>query len=45
MFLTGSKDISELSRVPLVVLGRTREWLEARGFDIRQFSVNRELAR
>ena len=45
MFLTGSKDISELGRVPLVVLGRTREWMEARGFDLRKFSVNRELAR
>jgi isopentenyl-diphosphate delta-isomerase len=45
MFLTGSKDISELSRVPLVVLGRTREWMEARGFDLRKFLVNRELAR
>ena len=45
MFLTGSKDISELSRVPLVVLGRTREWMEARGFDLRKFLINRELAR
>jgi isopentenyl-diphosphate Delta-isomerase len=45
MFLTGSKDISELSRVPLVVLGRTREWMEARGFDLRKFLVSRELAR
>jgi isopentenyl-diphosphate Delta-isomerase len=45
MFLTGSKDISELRRVPLVVLGRTREWMEARGFDLRKILVNRELAR
>lgn len=45
MFLTGCKDISGLGRVPLVVLGRTREWLEARGYDMRIFSVYRELAR
>jgi len=45
MFLTGCKDISMLGRAPFVVLGRTREWLEARGFDMRKFSVYRELAR
>lgn len=45
MFLTGCKDISMLGRVPLVVLGRTREWLDARGYDMRTFSVYRELAR
>jgi len=45
MFLTGCKDIPMLGRVPLVVLGRTREWLEARGYDTRKFSVYRELAR
>jgi isopentenyl-diphosphate delta-isomerase len=45
MFLTGCKDISRLRSVPLVVLGRTREWLEARGYDTRKFSVYRELAR
>jgi isopentenyl-diphosphate Delta-isomerase len=45
MFLTGCRDIPMLGRVPLVVLGRTREWLEARGYDTRKFSVYRELAR
>ncbi|MDD1733936.1 MAG: type 2 isopentenyl-diphosphate Delta-isomerase [Methanothrix sp.] len=45
MFLTGSKDLTRLGRVPLVVLGRTREWLEARGFDMNAFSVYRELSR
>jgi isopentenyl-diphosphate delta-isomerase len=45
MFLTGCKDISQLGRVPLVVLGRTRGWLEARGFDMNAFSVYRELSR
>jgi len=43
MFLTGCKEVPQLARVPLVVLGRTREWLQARGFDLRTFSVYREL--
>jgi hypothetical protein len=37
--------VTQLAGVPLVVLGRTREWLQARGFDLRAFSVYRELAR
>ena len=45
MFLTGSEDLTQLGRVPLVVLGRTREWLEARGFDMNKFSIYRELSR
>jgi isopentenyl-diphosphate delta-isomerase len=45
MFLTGCKDVNQLASVPLVVLGRTREWLDARGFDLRKFSVYRELAK
>lgn len=45
MFLTGCKEVTQLASVPLVVLGRTREWLAARGFDLRAFSVYRELAK
>ncbi len=45
MFLTGCKSISELARIPLVVLGRTGEWLAMRDYDIRAFSAYRELAR
>ncbi|MCX6678025.1 MAG: type 2 isopentenyl-diphosphate Delta-isomerase [Methanothrix sp.] len=45
MFLTGCKVVPQLAGVPLVVLGRTREWLAARGFDLRAFSVYRELAK
>ena len=33
MFLVGARDASELRRVPLVVLGRTAEWLRQRGFN------------
>ena len=45
MFLTGSEDLTRLGLAPLVVLGRTREWLEARGFDMNKFSIYRELSR
>ncbi len=45
MFLTGCKSITELAAVPLVVLGRTGEWLASRGYDIKAFSAYRELAR
>ncbi len=45
MFLTGCREIGQLASVPLVVLGRTGVWLEARGFDLRKFSDYRELAR
>lgn len=33
MFLTGSKSIDDLKRAPLVIVGRTAEWLRARGFN------------
>ncbi|MDD1749280.1 MAG: alpha-hydroxy-acid oxidizing protein, partial [Methanothrix sp.] len=45
MFLTGCRVVPQLAGVPLVVLGRTREWLWARGFDLRAFSAFRELAK
>jgi len=33
MFLTGCRKISELKRTDIVITGKTREWLFARGFD------------
>lgn len=33
MFLTGAKSIEDLKRVPLVIVGKTAEWLRARGFN------------
>lgn len=45
MFLTGCRDIRELASAPVVILGRTREWLEGRGYDTRRFSDYRELSR
>lgn len=45
MFLTGCRDLSKLRSAQVVILGRTREILEQRGFDIRKFSIYREMAR
>ena len=45
MFLTGCKDLSRLRSAQVVILGRTREILEQRGFDTRKFSIHREMAR
>lgn len=45
MFLTGCKSVPQLAAVPLVVLGRTGEWLLMRGYEIKAFSAYRELAR
>jgi isopentenyl-diphosphate delta-isomerase len=33
MFLVGADSIEKLKNVPLVILGRTAEWLRARGFN------------
>jgi len=33
MLLTGSRDLDQLRRQPVVVLGRTKEWLDQRGID------------
>ncbi|MGC9515984.1 MAG: type 2 isopentenyl-diphosphate Delta-isomerase, partial [Methanocrinis sp.] len=45
MFLTASKRITDLRSAPIVVLGRTREILEQRGFDAKKFSIYREMSR
>jgi isopentenyl-diphosphate delta-isomerase len=45
MFLTGCRDLSRLRSARVVILGRTREILEQRGFDTRKFSTYREMAR
>jgi isopentenyl-diphosphate delta-isomerase len=45
MFLTGSRDVRALQRAPIIITGRTREWLEQRGYDTRKFSFDREMAR
>jgi len=32
MFLVGAESVDKLKRVPLVITGKTAEWLRARGF-------------
>ncbi|MFQ6053285.1 MAG: type 2 isopentenyl-diphosphate Delta-isomerase [Candidatus Bathyarchaeia archaeon] len=33
MFLVGARDVEELRQVPVIIMGRTAEWLRLRGFD------------
>ena len=37
MFLVGAKNLSELNKVPVVILGRTAEWLTRRGFNVDEY--------
>jgi len=39
MFLVGARDIEELKRVRVVILGRTAEWLRARGFKPEEYAL------
>lgn len=39
MFLVGAKNIEELGRVPVVILGRTAEWLRLRGFNPDSYAL------
>lgn len=41
MFLTGCRRIADLRRTSLVVTGRTREWLSARGFNLKSWGRRR----
>jgi len=41
MFLTGCRKTEELRRIPIVVLGRTREWMESRRIDVRRIERER----
>ncbi|MEM5860994.1 MAG: type 2 isopentenyl-diphosphate Delta-isomerase [Candidatus Aenigmatarchaeota archaeon] len=38
MFLVGAKDIKELRKKPLVITGKTKEWAEVRGIDIKKLA-------
>ena len=40
MFLVGAKNIDELHHVPVLIMGKTAEWLRLRGFDLNNY-VNR----
>jgi isopentenyl-diphosphate delta-isomerase len=44
MFLVGASNLTELSQAPLVVTGRTREWLEYRVYeDLIEFKADRRI--
>lgn len=38
MFLTGARSTGDLARVPVIISGKTRDALEARGFDWKAFA-------
>lgn len=38
MFLTGSMSIKDLRKVPVVITGKTADWLEARGFSVSEYA-------
>jgi len=42
MFLVGAKNIKELRKVPIVITGKTREWAEVRGIDIKRFAKRKK---
>jgi isopentenyl-diphosphate delta-isomerase len=39
MFLVGAKNIEELRKKPVIITGKTREWLELRGLDVRKYAM------
>ena len=43
MFLTGSKTIDDLKNSSVVIIGKTAEWLRARGFDIESYARRRRI--
>jgi isopentenyl-diphosphate delta-isomerase len=38
LFLVGIENVSDLSKVPLVIGGKTAEWLKIRGFNIENYA-------
>jgi isopentenyl diphosphate isomerase/L-lactate dehydrogenase-like FMN-dependent dehydrogenase len=38
MFLVGAESIPALLKAPVVILGKTSEWLRIRGFDVESFA-------
>ncbi len=41
MFLTGCRKVDELKRIPIFIHGNFREWLELRGFNVKDFCRRR----
>ncbi|MCW4002980.1 MAG: type 2 isopentenyl-diphosphate Delta-isomerase [Candidatus Bathyarchaeota archaeon] len=38
MFLTGAQKISDLANTPVVITGKTGQWLQARGFNLQKYA-------
>jgi isopentenyl-diphosphate delta-isomerase len=38
MFLVGAENVQNLARVPVVVTGKTAEWLKTRGFNVENYA-------
>ncbi len=38
MFLVGAEKINDLTKTPVVITGKTAEWLSARGFNLQKYS-------
>jgi len=43
MFLLGATSLAELQQQPVVITGKTAQWLQARGFDPEQFAKRRPI--
>jgi len=41
MFLVGAESLRNLQKAPLVVMGKTAEWLKMRGFDLENYARRR----
>jgi isopentenyl-diphosphate delta-isomerase len=38
MFLVGAKETNDLANIPIVVTGKTSQWLQARGFNLEKYA-------
>ena len=38
MFLVGAEKVEDLTKTPVVVAGKTAEWLETRGFNVEDYA-------
>jgi len=43
MFLVGAKDVEKLKETPLVILGKTADWLRIRGFKPEKYAQKRNI--
>jgi len=38
LFLVGAKNVEQLAKVPIVITGKSAEWLKTRGFDVENYA-------